>query len=66
MLRVEKTLLGMGKNAGFTFKWADNYVDGDIYSFYTKGDSAPYGRLNWIYGGGGKSVCRPLTDTLFR
>ncbi|MBQ9880911.1 MAG: hypothetical protein IJM45_10820 [Clostridia bacterium] len=66
MLRVEKTLLGMGKNAGFTFKWADNYVDGDIYSFYTRGDSAPYGRLNWIYGDGGKSVCRMLTDTLFR
>lgn len=30
------------------------------------GDSAPYGRLNWIYGGGGKSVCKTLTDTLFR
>ena len=27
-----------------------HYVDGDLMSFYTKGDSAPYGRLNWIYG----------------
>ncbi|MCR5042001.1 MAG: hypothetical protein K6C36_07900 [Clostridia bacterium] len=51
MLSVEKSLFGSasGENASFTFKWADNYVDGDIYSFYTKGDSAPYGRLNWVY-----------------
>ncbi|MBR0537274.1 MAG: hypothetical protein IJK40_03920 [Clostridia bacterium] len=25
--------------------------DGDIYSFYTRGESAPYGRLNWVYTG---------------
>ena len=23
--------------------------DGDIFSFYTRGDAAPYGRLNWVY-----------------
>ena len=49
MLRVPKALLGLGESASFTFKWADNYEDGDIMSFYTRGDSAPYGRLNWVY-----------------
>ncbi len=49
MLRVPKALLGLGEKASFTFKWADNYEDGNIMSFYTKGDSAPYGRLNWVY-----------------
>ncbi|MBR4726871.1 MAG: hypothetical protein IK080_03175 [Clostridia bacterium] len=52
MLSVSKSLLGLGKNASFSFKWADNYIDGDLMSFYTKGDSAPYGRLNWMYGCG--------------
>ena len=51
MLGVSKDILGLGKKAAFSFKWADNYIDGDIMSFYTKGDSAPYGRLNWVYGG---------------
>ncbi len=51
MLRVEKSLLGSapGKAASFSFKWADNCASGDIYSFYTSGDAAPYGRLNWVY-----------------
>ncbi len=51
MLRVGKSLLGFapGADASFTFKWADHYEDGDVMSFYTKGDAAPYGRLNWVY-----------------
>ena len=49
MLCVPKALLGLGEKASFTFKWADNYEAGNILSFYTKGDSAPYGRLNWVY-----------------
>ena len=51
MLRVGKALLGFapGANASLRFKWADNYTDGDIYSFYTRGEAAPYGRLNWVY-----------------
>lgn len=50
MLRVAKADLGLQKSgAEFAFKWADNYVDGDIYSFYTKGDAAPYGRLNYYF-----------------
>ena len=31
------------------FKVADNYVDGDVMSFYTSGDSAPYGRYNFVF-----------------
>ncbi len=31
------------------FKWADNYTEQDIWSFYTEGDAAPYGRLNYVY-----------------
>ena len=51
MLKVPKPVLGFTENekAAFTFKWADNYEDGNILSFYTRGDSAPYGRLNWVY-----------------
>ena len=49
MIRVPKALLGLEKKPSFTFKWADNYEEGNILSFYTKGDSAPYGRLNWVY-----------------
>ncbi|MBQ7638965.1 MAG: hypothetical protein IJS90_08700 [Clostridia bacterium] len=54
MLKAEKSLLGFTprSDASFTFKWADNYAEGDIYSFYTRGDAAPYGRLNWVYNGG--------------
>lgn len=52
MLKVPKTALGFaaGKRAAFSFKWADNCIPGDVYSFYTRGDSAPYGRLNYSYG----------------
>ncbi|MBQ6065631.1 MAG: hypothetical protein IJK89_02310 [Clostridia bacterium] len=52
MLRVPKAALGLAgnKKAAFTFKWADNYEEGNLMSFYTRGDSAPYGRLNWVYG----------------
>ena len=49
MIGVSKALLGLEENVSFTFKWADNYEEGNIMSFYTKGDSAPYGRLNWVY-----------------
>lgn len=31
------------------FKWADNYVEDDIWSFYEKGDAAPIGRLTYIF-----------------
>jgi len=51
MIKVSKADLGLSQNtsAEFSFKWADNYIDGDIMSFYTKGDCAPYGRLNFSF-----------------
>lgn len=49
MLSVERSLLGVEAEGSFFFKWADNCDPADIYSFYTRGDSAPYGRLNWVY-----------------
>lgn len=50
MLSVQKALLGLGENGSFRFKWADNCDPADLYNYYTHGDSAPYGRLNWVYG----------------
>ncbi len=47
MLKVSKSLID--SHGGFNFKWADNYVENDITSFYTNGDTAPYGRLNYRY-----------------
>ena len=49
MISVPKSLLDISGDAEISFKWADNYVDGDIYSFYTRGDAAPYGRLNYTF-----------------
>ena len=56
MISVDKSILGLRDCiSSFTFKWADNYVENDLYSFYTKGDSAPYGRLNWVYTTAGRN-----------
>ncbi len=47
MLKVSKALVDSA--GGFSFKWADNYIENDVNSFYTKGDAAPYGRLCYCY-----------------
>ena len=48
MLRIDRDLLGLRTNKiDIQFKWADNCNIYDPYSFYTTGDSAPYGRLNY-------------------
>ncbi len=47
MLRIPKFLVDSAN--GFNFKWADNYIENDVNSFYTKGDAAPYGRLCYSY-----------------
>ena len=47
MLKVSKALVDSAD--GFNFKWADNYIENDVNSFYTKGDAAPYGRLFYCY-----------------
>ena len=49
-LRISKELLGIkGKIIDIQFKWADNFNDDDIFSFYTDGDCAPYGRMNYLF-----------------
>ncbi len=47
MLSVSKSLITDAD--AISFKWADNYVENDVYSFYTSGDAAPYGRLCYSY-----------------
>ena len=50
-IAVPRKLLGLG-NAPINvqFKWADNCpIDGNITSFYTDGDAAPIGRLNYVF-----------------
>ncbi|MBO4326074.1 MAG: hypothetical protein J5950_02240 [Clostridia bacterium] len=57
MVRLSKKLLGIEqglKLVDVRFKWADNYQwneDGslDIWTFYRNGDSAPLGRLTYVY-----------------
>lgn len=50
MFRVDRGILGLaGKKIDIRFKWADNCDIEDIYSFYTSGDCAPYGRLNFTF-----------------
>ena len=47
MLQVSKSLVSADDTV--RFKWADNYTVGDVYSFYTQRDAAPYGRLCYNY-----------------
>ena len=47
MIKLAKSDIEESEN--LTFKWADNYNENDIYSFYTQGDCAPYGRLCYVY-----------------
>lgn len=52
MLAVPKAMLGIASDdlIDLQFKWADNCGDsGDVMTFYTKGDAAPYGRFTYIY-----------------
>ena len=57
MLRVSKKLLNVerwGRLIDIRFKWADNYIyndDGslDVWTFYRNGDSAPLGRLTYVF-----------------
>lgn len=55
MLVLPKAMLGIPEGsslaAPIAFKWADNYQPDDIYSFYTDGDAAPIGRLNFVFEG---------------
>ena len=48
-LAIPLSALGCTEAFDMEFKWADNYDEDDIYSFYTQGDAAPYGRSNYVY-----------------
>ncbi len=50
-LSIPLSAVGLSaENADFQFKWNDNMqVEGDIYEFYTSGDTAPMGRFNYQY-----------------
>lgn len=50
MVKVPMDLIEVKeKDINIMFKWADNYEDENIWSFYTRGDAAPYGRLNYVF-----------------
>ncbi len=53
MVAVPKAALGI-TSSDFTiqFKWSDHCTSGDVYSFYTDGDAAPLGRMNYVYAAG--------------
>ena len=54
-MAISLDLLGLAvDNISLQFKWADNYQgEDDIFSFYLNGDSAPYGRMNYVYNNAG-------------
>lgn len=63
MIAVPRTTISASDNLfHLEFKWADNYADNDIWSFYTDGDTAPYGRLNYVYSNS-KKVAGSSSDT---
>lgn len=37
------------ENFSIEFKWSDNMQENDVMDFYTNGDAAPRGRLNYVY-----------------
>ncbi|MBQ2306165.1 MAG: hypothetical protein II184_01490, partial [Clostridia bacterium] len=52
MYRIPKAAVGLGPDDRFEigFKWFDSRVrPGRMEDFYTSGDAAPIGRLNWVF-----------------
>jgi len=54
MLCVPRETIGLARNddedlLNLQFKWADNYIEDDIWSFYEKGDAAPIGRFTYVF-----------------
>ena len=49
-IKLPKKLIGVeGEDFELEFKWSDNMQSRDVMDFYVNGDSAPMGRLNYIY-----------------
>ncbi len=55
-MAIPLSALGNTDTFEMEFKWADNYSEDDIYSFYLNGDAAPYGRANYVYSSVGSEV----------
>lgn len=51
MAAIPRAQIGIpaGTKTTIEFKWSDNCKFGDEYSFYTDGDAAPIGRINYVY-----------------
>ena len=50
VIRIPRAVLGIGEAVDFEFKWNDNMQkEGDIMDFYVSGDTAPFGRFNYVY-----------------
>lgn len=49
MLKLPRFVMGSDSLVDIRFKFADNYTPGDVISFYTSGDCAPYGRFNYVF-----------------
>lgn len=64
MVAVPRASIGAtGDLFHIEFKWADNYTDNDIWSFYEHGDSAPYGRTNYVFSNSKKVANTSGGDT---
>lgn len=51
LITVPLRLLGLSaRNFNIEFKVSDNVSQKDVLDFYTSGDSAPCGRINYVYG----------------
>ena len=50
VIRIPRSVLGVGSKVDFEFKWNDNMQkEGDVMDFYVSGDTAPFGRFNFVY-----------------
>ncbi|GGD64204.1 fibronectin type III domain-containing protein [Paenibacillus nasutitermitis] len=50
---IPRSMIGLGSLSSpmtIQFKWSDNMqTDGNVMDFYVNGDTAPFGRLNYVY-----------------
>lgn len=49
-LKLPKAVIELTEDSyELEFKWSDNMQEADVMDFYANGDSAPRGRMNWVY-----------------
>ena len=51
MVKIPKAMLGISNTelVDVQFKWADNATEGNVLSYYSDGDVAPYGRFTYVF-----------------